>query len=190
MLGARAAEHGAAGVDSTAPSNAERRVSNVGSSLFTHIPNWVSRALMAPDEESSGGILRMLSCGSDATPLPEGAAGAYGKLRALDRDAADADATLSGVVTLDARAADAYLLVADAAGVREMAFPSPSYPHLGVLIDVPGERILVGALPFLKSTFVQLMFLDGRYSRLFVKHGTRETSGERIVTWKIRWALY
>lgn len=311
---------------------AERRVSNDGTSLLTHIPNWVGRALMAPSEEASAGILRMLSCGSDATPLPEGAAGAYGKLRALGRDSASAYALVSELVTRDEVAADAYLterqltpaaradvlgsthcnapesylvlnsrlvskrrawmslgqwqpreddkiapdamatmaedvadalidgdtdaaaapfvpswipceatgqdgdmtckvglalghgapvietftyraaspenarlhgrvsrggtfagpaitgtpavvMIARADALEEIEFPSPSQPQLAVLID--GERILVGALPLLKSTFVQLMYLDGRYTRLFTKHDEREALGERVVTWKV-----
>ena len=55
----------------------ERRVSNDGSSLLTHVPHWIGRALSAPSEEESVGVLRMLSCGSDATPLPEETQGAY-----------------------------------------------------------------------------------------------------------------
>src|SRR5262245_50474761 len=39
-----------------------------------------SRALLAQSERESAGLLRMLACGSDATPQPEGASGAWGKL--------------------------------------------------------------------------------------------------------------
>jgi hypothetical protein len=332
---------------------AERRVSNDGSSLSTHVPHWLSRALVAPSEEESVGVLRMLGCGSDATPLPEGSHGAYGKLRAAGRDPVTAHAIVSDLVTLDeAPAADylaqrgftlpervhilrsthcdpleGYLVLSSAlvsrrrswmsfglwdprggrppapgempspveeaeelaprsgqdfpesglvdapdrspaaglppvpfvprwlscraardggemaceismsmsreapilhtftyrpaspqdarlhgrerrggtlsdattagtpaavllAGVDEMrpvAFTSPTYPDLAVLIDVPGARILVGAPAFLQSTFVHLMYLDGRYARHYRKHDDRASRGERVVTWKIDW---
>jgi dolichyl-diphosphooligosaccharide--protein glycosyltransferase len=59
---------------------AERRINNDGGSLRTHIPYWTARALAAPSERESAGLLRMLDCGSDATPEAEGNEGAYGKL--------------------------------------------------------------------------------------------------------------
>jgi len=59
---------------------AERRVTMDGASLRTHIPYWLARALLAPTEHEALGILRMLNCGSDATPEPEGRDGAWGKL--------------------------------------------------------------------------------------------------------------
>jgi hypothetical protein len=317
---------------------AERRVSNDGTSLLTHLPNWLSRALVAPSEEQSAGVLRMLSCGSDATPLPEGTQGAYGKLRAAGRDPVGAYAIVSELVTLDEAAAAAHLtqqglalperldvlrsthceppegylilssalvsrrrswmsfglwdprggqpmapsgmpwpaeeagqdlpdrspaagpppvpfvghwlpcragrdggdvaceirtamsggatvlhaftyqpaspenarlhsrerrggtlsdattegtpaavLLAGAERMRQVDFASPTHPDLAVLVDVPGTRILVGVLPLLQSTFVHLMYLDGRYARQYRKYDEREGRGERVVTWKINW---
>src|SRR3989442_16013678 len=64
---------------------ADRRVSADGGSLRTHIPHWVGRALLAADEGESVGLLRMLDCGSDATPEPEGRRGAFGALVASGR---------------------------------------------------------------------------------------------------------
>jgi hypothetical protein len=321
---------------------AERRVSNDGTSLSTHIPHWVSRALVAPDEAPSVGILRMLSCGSDATPLPEGAQGAYGKLRASGRDPVAAYAILSDLVTLDEGAAAAYLaqhgftpserveilrsthcdppegylLLGSAltsirwswmsfglwdprlgqralpgevpsddetrsradvressllisvrpasgalpwvpfsprwlpcrastdghamscqigmaielgrpvleaftyrsaspqdgrlhtrerragaptegapamvllAGARQMTpvrTASPTYPDLAVLVDVPAARILVGAPDLLRSTYVHLMYLDGRYATHYRKADERADTRGRVLTWKIEW---
>lgn len=298
----------------------ERRVSNDGASLRTHVPNWMSRALVSSSDTASAGILRMLTCGSDATPLPEGSAGAYGRLRALGQSPAAAYAILSDLIVLsDAEAAalltargftdaqrddilsashcrppDSYLvlnsglvakrdtwmalgqwqprddatpatntvaasadlpfvaswlpcdaaepggemrcavglaldgsrpvleafsfrlsslelaqlharrrgadaasttpmtgtpalvLVAEAGGLREIAFPTPTYPGVAVLLDAAGQRILVGSETLLKSTFVQLMYLDGRYTTRFVKQDEHEAMGERIVTWRVR----
>jgi asparagine N-glycosylation enzyme membrane subunit Stt3 len=59
---------------------AQRHVNNDGGSLRTHITYWTARALAAPSERESAGLLRMIDCGSDATPEPEGGVGAYGKL--------------------------------------------------------------------------------------------------------------
>lgn len=303
---------------------AERPVSNDGSSLLTHIPYWVSRALVAPSEAESVGVLRMLSCGSDATPSPEGAWGAYGKLRSTGRDSAAAHTILVSLVSLDAAAAEksleghgfgpaeragilrsthcdpsegyllltsrlvpkrrtwmafglwdplrgrgaapspgfaaeepetgpaqfpflprwlpcrsspetkgmvcgiqtpmgpgarflhaftydasaprdarlrrrqgerdapsdgspAVVIVAGARERREVAFASPTDPDLGVLIDVTNQRILVGSPPLLRSTFVHLMYLDGRYATRYEKFDERRAADERVVTWRIDW---
>jgi hypothetical protein len=332
---------------------AERRVSSDGTSLLTHVPHWLSRALVASSEEQSAGILRMLGCGSDATPLQEGMHGAYGKLRAAGRDPIRAYEIVSDLVTLDEAAAATYLaqrgftqgeragilrsthcdapeaylilstalvprrqswmsfglwdprggspvvagempspveeveavaprsgqdlgesgladaqdrsaavgpppvpfvrawlpcrasrdggdmtceirmamgrgtpvlhtftyraaspesarlhsraggggmapgattegtpamvLLAGAEHMRRVGFASPTFPDLAVLIDVPGARILVGAPSLLQSTFVHLMYLDGRYARHYRKHGDRAGLRGRVVTWKITW---
>jgi hypothetical protein len=88
---------------------AERRVSSDGSSQRTHVPHWFAKALMAPQAQKSVGLLRMLNCGSDATPRPEGDQGAYGKLRALGYDPVGAYATLEYVTMIDRDTARAYL---------------------------------------------------------------------------------
>lgn len=320
---------------------AERPVSNDGSSLSTHLPHWLGKALTAPSERESVGVLRMLSCGSDATPSPEGKQGAYGKLRGTGRDAVTAYAILADLVTHGRTTAEAdlarrgftegergdilrathcdppeaYLILssklltkrrswmsfglwdprrahgatqsrllsqedavaefaprvgpgeresataqvpflprwlpcrpardtadmaceiqatlapgagtlqtfvynslsppdarlrsrqrkggtlsedttegapsvvvlAGAQETREITFASPTHPDLGVLIDVPNERILVGAPPLLQSTFVHLMYLDGRYTTHYEKFDDRTAMGERVATWKIHW---
>jgi Ca2+/Na+ antiporter len=88
---------------------AERRVSADGGSLRTHVPHWLAKALVAPDERETIGILRMLNCGSDATPLPEGKLGAYGKILAAGRDGAEAYAIVSAIVTMSEGEARSYL---------------------------------------------------------------------------------
>jgi hypothetical protein len=85
-------------------------------------------------------------------------------------------------------ATPAVVVVAGAQHRREVIFTTPTYPDLGVLIDLPGQRILVGAPPFVQSTFVHLTYLDGRYARHYEKVDDRITAmGERVVTWKIHW---
>jgi hypothetical protein len=88
---------------------AERRVSSDGGSLLTHVHHWIAKALMAPSERQSVGVLRMLNCGSDATPWPEGKRGAYGKLVAAGRDPVTAYTIVSHIVGLEAADARAYL---------------------------------------------------------------------------------
>jgi hypothetical protein len=88
---------------------AERRVSSDGGSLQTHVPYWLAKALVAPTEAESRGILRMLNCGSDATPLPEGAYGAFGRLKAMGADDVTANSILMEVVKLDRTRAGQYL---------------------------------------------------------------------------------
>ena len=88
---------------------AERPVSNDGSSLLTHVPHWLGKALVVSSARASVGVLRMLNCGSDATPLPEGRQGAYGKLRGTDHDPVTAYTIVADLVTLDKADAESYL---------------------------------------------------------------------------------
>lgn len=88
---------------------AQRRVSSDGGSLTTHVPHWLGKALIAPTARESIGILRMLNCGSDATPLPEGLQGAYGKLRAQRHNPVTAYAMTAQLVILDKSETRSYL---------------------------------------------------------------------------------
>jgi dolichyl-diphosphooligosaccharide--protein glycosyltransferase len=97
---------------------AERRVSAAGASLQTHIPHWLGRTLLAADERESIGLLRMLNCGSDATPLPEGRQGAYGKLLAYGVDEIAAHDMILDLAKFDVEPARAYL---SAHGLSEAA---------------------------------------------------------------------
>jgi hypothetical protein len=82
----------------------------------------------------------------------------------------------------------AVVIMAGTQGMQETAFTSPTHPDLGVLVDMPNQRVLVGAPPLVRSTFVHLMYLDGRYTTHYEKFDDKTTEmGERIVTWKINW---
>jgi hypothetical protein len=89
---------------------AGRKVSSDGGTLDTHVPHWLAKALVAPSDVESRGILRMLDCGSDAAPLPEGRYGAMGKLAAMGLSDYRAYGFLTELVKLDRAAADRYLI--------------------------------------------------------------------------------
>lgn len=291
---------------------AERRVSADGGSLLTHIPHWLGRAFIAADETETVGLLRMLDCGSDATPEPEGRAGAYGRLVAsgIGEDAAHAMVVrLAGLSPAEGRAylttsglsehaandvlaashctpPPAYLVLsselinqpawknlgawdpkggmgppggylttrwqpctphrggvefscpvdaiidrantrvdevsyvagqpgsarlrlrratngghpgdefegipgvvfwAGATGMERVQLLTATHSDIGVLVDVSNARVLLGSPRLLGSTFTQLMYLDGRYTRYFEKFDERTANGERLVTWTIHW---
>jgi hypothetical protein len=88
---------------------AERRVLADGASLLTHVPYWFGRAMLAPTEGESVGLLRMLACGSDTTPEPEGRLGALARLVAAGVPEADAHDLLIALAPLDRAGADARL---------------------------------------------------------------------------------
>lgn len=115
---------------------AERRVLNDGGSLQTHIPHWLAKALLAPTEAESRAVLRMLNCGSDATPLPEGAQGAFGKLRATGLDDVAAYSILSEVVKRGRAEAERYLA---ARGLT----PAQQKDVLGATHCRPAEAFLI-----------------------------------------------
>jgi len=88
---------------------AERRVNADGGSLATHIPYWTARALAAPTDRESAGLLRMIDCGTDATPQPEGREGAYGKLRSYRIDEFRAVDIVDNLARMGRTEARAYL---------------------------------------------------------------------------------
>ncbi|MEO8602533.1 MAG: STT3 domain-containing protein [bacterium] len=90
-----------------------RRVSADGSSLLTHVPHWLARAQLASSEAESLGLLRMLNCGSDAQPYPEGAAGAHARLVQHGLDPLAAYDAVVRLAPLDRAAADAALAELD-----------------------------------------------------------------------------
>jgi hypothetical protein len=61
---------------------ARRGVNADGSSLQTHTPYWMGKALLTSDPKQALGLLRMLDCGSDAWGEPEARFGAFERLRA------------------------------------------------------------------------------------------------------------
>ena len=101
---------------------AERRSVADGSTLLTHAPHWIARALLAQSERESAGMLRMLACGSDATPQPEGARGAWGKLVAHGIDGGTAHDLVIAVASLDRAAAAGRLRAAglEAAAIEDV----------------------------------------------------------------------
>lgn len=118
---------------------AERRVSADGASLRTHVPYWFTRALLTADERHSAGLLRMLACGSDALPYPEGALGAYGRLRASGLGVFEAQGLVDKLAAVDREAAAAELERSGlspeaAAGVLEATHCRPPANYL-VLSD-------------------------------------------------------
>ncbi|MGD1096879.1 MAG: STT3 domain-containing protein [Bryobacteraceae bacterium] len=88
---------------------AQRWVNNDGGSLQTHIPYWTAQVLAAQTGIKSAGLLRMLDCGSDATPEAEGREGAYGKLVSYGVDGLKAQAMISELAGMGRRQAQAYL---------------------------------------------------------------------------------
>jgi asparagine N-glycosylation enzyme membrane subunit Stt3 len=79
---------------------AERRVSVDGGTLGTRVPHWIGRALLAPSEHETIGLLRMLNCGSDVT-----ADGAYGRLLAAGIDPIAAHGIVVAITGLERDAA-------------------------------------------------------------------------------------
>jgi hypothetical protein len=98
---------------------AERRVSADGGSLPTHVPLWLGRLLLASDEAETAGLLRMLACGSDATPQAGNERGACKRLSSRGVDVAAAHELLIEMAPLDRDRAAAVL---GRAGVHENAW--------------------------------------------------------------------
>ncbi len=80
---------------------ARRRVHHDGGTLGTHVPYWVGRFYAAGDDRRAAGILRMLNCGSDASPLAEGEKGALRRLQAAGKVPAEAFEILDNLFALD-----------------------------------------------------------------------------------------
>ena len=77
---------------------------------------------------------------------------------------------------------------ADGQTLQRFALPAPTHPNLGVLVDVPRHRMIIGSTPLVQSMMVQLLYLDGQYAKHYEKFDERATyQGMRVVTWKIRW---
>lgn len=296
---------------------AGRRVSADGSTLLTRAPQWIAGALLAPSEDETAGLLRLLACGSDAAGLPEESQGAYRRLMqrgglgaaearavaveiaAVDRDAAarrlealgiaaaaaeeilaashcepppsylvltdrmawlrwwkigawngaagrrarstgeapsagalavgahgfltpawvpcfaagdeilcpisaeiEAGTTLQSVSYVpsapgasrlllsgpagESRRVPAALVVAAPDGLQEPRGLPVNRIDWAVLYDVVQQRALVASPDLVRSTFTQLAFLDGRYSRRFRRFDERTSAlGERVSVWEV-----
>ncbi len=129
---------------------AERRGSADGGSLMTHIPHWIARVFLASTEREAVGLLRMLDCGSDATPDAEGDDGAYGRLLAAGVDEVTAHGVILQLANMDRSSAQQYLARRgiDAAASESVlaashCLPPPAYLVLSSeLIDQPAWRHL------------------------------------------------
>ena len=115
---------------------AERRVSADGGTLLTHTPHWLARAELAASESEAVGLLRMLNCGSDAPPYPEGAQGAYGKLTRYGLSPLGAYDAVVRLASLDRSAADGYLAGAglDAAARTDVLTSTHCAPPASYLV--------------------------------------------------------
>src|SRR5262249_32402403 len=84
--------------------------------------------------------------------------------------------------------APAAIVIAGPERMESVSLADPVDPAVACLVGFVNDRVLVGS-PFpLRSTFTDLMFLDGRYAKHFEKFDDRTSRrGERVVTWRIRW---
>lgn len=84
----------------------------------------------------------------------------------------------------------AWIVSAGPRGRRDLRFEQASYPAVAVLVDLPSRRVLVGPPQLIRSTFVHLLYLDGRYAKLFEKFDEQiSPAGDRVVTWKVKWRI-
>jgi hypothetical protein len=80
------------------------------------------------------------------------------------------------------------LVVAGNRSLGERLDGGAAFRDIGVLLDVAGQRILVGSPLLVRSTLVRLFYLEGRYSRIFQPAARRTTlTGEEVAAYKIRW---
>ncbi len=86
-----------------------------------------------------------------------------------------------------AEPATAASVVVAADELRQASLPEPDHPEIGVLIDLANQRIAIGLPALIRSTLVQLLYLDGRYCRYFHKIDERSAAGTRVQTWQIDW---
>ena len=80
-----------------------------GGNLRTAVPHWLARAQLAGSEAEALGVLRMLACGSDARPYPEGDQGAMARLMRHGLDERAAYAAIGALAVRDRADADAHL---------------------------------------------------------------------------------
>jgi hypothetical protein len=85
---------------------ARRGVNADGSSLLTHAPYWMGKALVTSNPRRALGLLRMLDCGSDAWGEPEARFGAFDRLRAAGADDLAAHDLVLELAKLDRPAAE------------------------------------------------------------------------------------
>ncbi len=80
------------------------------------------------------------------------------------------------------------VIVAGADRLKTTRNSAAQYPNVAVLFDPNGEHVLAGSRALVESTLTQLLFLDGRYNKLFHKEGERVGyGGNRVTSWRIGW---
>lgn len=149
---------------------AQRPVAADGGSLQTHIPYWLGMALMSPDEKESIGALRMLSCGSDAFPEPEGRQGALGKLMSGGLAEYDAADILHHILPLTQEEARRYLEQRGITGAKQETVldsthcdPPPSYLVLSTQMDADS---VMNALSYIGEWDVRRAYIVNLAGRL------------------------
>jgi len=86
-----------------------------------------------------------------------------------------------------ANATPSEIVLAKADTMEKIGFANPTSP-IAVLYDVPNKRVLLTDPLLATSMFTQLFYLDGRYSKHFVKFDDQTGfSGTRVITWTIDW---
>ncbi|HVM97697.1 MAG TPA: STT3 domain-containing protein [Candidatus Acidoferrales bacterium] len=152
---------------------ADRRVTADGSTLQTHLPYWLGRALVSADETESAGLLRMLSCGSDATPLPEGDRGAYGKVRAKLKDAVAAQAMVVELAKRDRDAAAAYLAAHGFTAAEQEDILASTH------CAAPETYLIVGSELTSRDSWMRLAAWDFR--RAYIAYEANSNSRDEVV---------
>jgi hypothetical protein len=80
------------------------------------------------------------------------------------------------------------LVIAGSRALDERVDSRAAFSDIGVLVDVAGERILVGSPLLIRSTLVRLFYLDGRYSSVFKPFSRKTTvAGEEVAAFTIDW---
>jgi hypothetical protein len=156
-----------------------------------HVPN-------DPDAPGTPFLARWIPCedprpnGERVCPIRTSIAAGHVRLETFTyrEDAPDRSVLVASRSTEEpaSAGAPAVVLMAGARALERVVPASPVHPDLGVLIDVPNGRVLVGAPSFLASTLVQLLYLDGRYTSRYAKIDERVAASERVTTWKISWS--
>ena len=119
---------------------AARRVLADGGSLKSHAPYWTAKALLAPSEEESAGLLRMIECGGPTRPLD--------KLRNFGIDSVAAHRALMATASLARQPASDYferlgLKASQIEDILALTHCSPPGSYLvltSTMIDMPAWR--------------------------------------------------
>lgn len=151
----------------------ERRTTTDGASLGTHSSYWIARTLVSRDSQEAIGLLRMLHCGGDNTPFPEGELSAYGRLQHHLRDAVQSHALLLELVR-QSRADAAAILAKRGLSTNEQAEilaathcePAESYIVLSRELAGPNVWMRIGTWDLRKA---------------FIANALRQTTPETVI---------